>query len=284
MARLYWLASYPKSGNTWLRAFLGNLTTDQAQPLSINRLQTGAIASNRQWLDDVLGFDTADLSADEIDELRPAVYRWGSVPGAQPYCKIHDACRNAAWVDPAYLAGTLYIVRNPLDLAPSCAHHWNCSLDEAIRKIGCDAAALFGNDHGIGAQVRQRLSSWSGHIASWLETPGAALQVIRYEDMQQSPLQTFTEAARFLGLPEDTARIQRAIDFSRFAELAAQEATDRFVEAPASGKRFFRRGESGGWRDTLSAEQVRRIVADHRQMMARFGYLDDALNWIAAQP
>ena len=38
MAGIIWLASYPKSGNTWLRAFLHNLLRDPGRPYDINKL------------------------------------------------------------------------------------------------------------------------------------------------------------------------------------------------------------------------------------------------------
>jgi len=52
MGGIYWLASYPKSGNTWLRIFLQNLREDGTEPVNINDLQAGQIASDRNWLDD----------------------------------------------------------------------------------------------------------------------------------------------------------------------------------------------------------------------------------------
>ena len=55
MGGIYWLASYPKSGNTWFRAFLCNLQEDGEEPADINDLATGGIASARGWLDEVLG-------------------------------------------------------------------------------------------------------------------------------------------------------------------------------------------------------------------------------------
>lgn len=281
MAGFYWLASYPKSGNTWFRAFLSNVRDTGPGPQAINQIATGDIASNREWLDDVLGFDTADLTTDEIDDFRPAVYRWTAADGATSYYKIHDARMIDGLDDPAYLAGTLYIVRNPLDVAPSYANQLNCSLDDAIRDMSNPNRAFCASPNGISQQVRQTLLSWSGHVASWIDTPNAPLHLLRYEDMQQAPLPTFTAAARFLGLPCDTATIESALAFSSFAELAAQEAHGGFRESLVTGRRFFRRGESGGWRDTLSVEQVRRIVADHQSMMARLGYLQDALSWLA---
>jgi len=69
---LYWLASYPKSGNTWVRAFIANLTHTGPGAVDINALDTGAIASSRHWIEATLGFDTTELSHGEIDRLRPA--------------------------------------------------------------------------------------------------------------------------------------------------------------------------------------------------------------------
>jgi hypothetical protein len=100
-------------------------------------------------------------------------------------------------------------------------------------------------------------------------------QVIRYEDMQADPLATFSQAARFLALPGDPARVDKAIRFSDFRELARQEAEKGFRERPQHTERFFREGRSGGWRDKLTVAQVSRIVAAHGPVMRRFGYLDE---------
>lgn len=91
MSDIYWLASYPKSGNTWFRTFLSNLQQNGDSPADINELDTGNIASSRGWLDNVLGFDTAELNADEIDRLRPFVYQWSKQNAEIAYHKIHDA-------------------------------------------------------------------------------------------------------------------------------------------------------------------------------------------------
>jgi len=102
--------------------------------------------------------------------------------------------------------------------------------------------------------------------------------VIRYEDMLADPMATFTQAARFLQLPTDPARVEKAVRFSDFKVLSQQEAEKGFKERPGKTERFFRQGKSGGWRDRLTAAQVDRIVADHGAVMRRFGYLDEAGN------
>ncbi len=279
MNSIYWLASYPKSGNTWFRVFLQNLLEDSDKPLDINELTTGFIASDRGWLDNVLGFDSADLDADELERLRPEVYRWSSLNGETTYNKIHDAYTYTADGEPLVsreaTRGALYILRNPLDVAPSYANHNCLSLDKAIASMGnhrlvlgesCNKQLLY--------QVRNKLLSWSEHVLSWVDAPALNCHVLRYEDMQADPVAAFSGAARFLGLPDDPVRIEKAIRFSDFQELAGQETEKGFCEQSPRAERFFRDGKSGNWRNRLSPEQIARIVADHGEVMRRFGYLD----------
>ena len=278
MAGIYWLASYPKSGNTWFRAFLRNLRQDGEAPVDINELHTGDIASARGWLDEVLGFDTADLMPAEVERLRPAVYRWALQDGHIGYHKIHDRYCFTAAGDPLVsregTLGALYIIRNPLDVAPSVANHWHCTIDQAIARMGDPRMAMCCSRTALLPQVRQCVGSWSEHVVSWVDAPGLEVQVIRFEDMLAAPFATFTRAAAFLALPQEAGRVDKAIRFSAFRELAQQEEERGFRERPQHSERFFRRGRSGDWREQLTAQQIERIITDHAETMQRFGYLD----------
>lgn len=280
MSGIYWLASYPKSGNTWFRSFLFNFQKNGDSPADINDLSTGSIASNRGWLDDVLGFDTADLSANEVDLLRPAVYQWALHDTEVEYHKIHDAYTYTSDGEPLIsregTLGALYIIRNPLDVVPSAAHHWDLSLDETIERMERHDMALAQGRKGLPNQVRQKLLTWSEHVLSWVDAPGLSCLTIRYEDMLSQPVETFTHAVQFLQLPQDAQRIEKAIRFSSFKVLSQQENEKGFKERPSNASRFFRQGQSGGWRETLATAQVDRIIAAHGKVMQRFGYLNAA--------
>lgn len=280
--RLFWLASYPKSGNTWFRAFVRNLTNPSDTPASINDLSSGGIASSRAWMDDVLGFDTADLYSDEVARLRPAVYGYASDQTPTfSYHKIHDACLrtdDATWlINADATAGALYLVRNPLDVAISYAHHESCSIDAAIAKMADPENRMASHDSTrLKPQVEQRLSTWSGHALSWVDNPDIAVHVIRYEDMKAHAERVFTAAARFLRLPADPAGINRALAFSTFENLQSQEDKEPFRERNPRSARFFRKGVAGDWQTTLTDAQIDRIVAAHGAVMRRFGYVDAA--------
>lgn len=279
VSKIFWLASYPKSGNTWFRAFLANLDADADQPVDINALNTGLIASSRQWLDAVLGFDSSELTFDEVEALRPQVYRWTvmSNQAIRPVHKTHDAWTDTPCGEPLHCldatAGALYLIRNPLDVAVSYANHQSCTVDEAIERMASDAECLEKSRVRYNNQVRQRLLSWSEHVLSWVDAPGLVCRVIRYEDMICDPLATFSAAARFLGRSTDLERLARAIRFSDFKELAQQESIKTFREKPPGVSRFFRQGRSGDWRTQLSSAQVARVIGKHGDVMRRFGYL-----------
>lgn len=275
---IFWLASYPKSGNTWFRSFLTALLCG-GDTIDINALAATMIASSRSWLDDVLGFDTADLRHDEIDALRGHVYGWRDGPAAVSYHKTHDAYRHASDQAPAFFGGrslgALYFIRNPLDVALSYAHHNGTSVDRAIADMADPRYGLCCPTRRLLPQVRQHMGSWSQHVLGWVDGSDCDCLVLRYEDMHADALVTFSKAAQFLGLTADAASIDRAVRASAFAALRAQESVRGFDERPAGQSHFFRQGQSGAWRTQLTDAQVQQILSDHAAVMRRFAYLDD---------
>jgi len=275
---IYWLASYPKSGNTWMRILLTNYLRNVDEPADINSLDGGPIASARQVFDDHVGVEASDLTQDEIERYRPGVYAMISARATEPlFLKVHDAYTITPYGDPLFpvsaTAGVLYLLRNPLDVAVSFAHHGGNPIEKVVKLMGKEDARLVDSPHRLNSQLRQRLLSWSRHVTSWVDAPTLRVHVVRYEDMLSDAVDTFTRVIRFCGLDDSPARIARAVEFSRFDRLQAQETESDFQERlPQGTGRFFRRGRAGAWQDELSPELVQKLIADHRQVMQRFGY------------
>jgi hypothetical protein len=101
------------------------------------------------------------------------------------------------------------------------------------------------------------------------------MHAVRYEDLLAKPEARFGEIVRFLGLKPDPVVFRRALDNTSFRKLSRQEKASGFIERSRKQDRFFRRGRKGGWRQVLTAEQAARIVGDHGEQMARFGYGTD---------
>jgi hypothetical protein len=277
---IIWLASYPKSGNTWFRVFLTNLLSDADTPASINELGSTPIASARGVFDNNIGFEASDLTADEIDRLRPELYTHLAETATEPlFMKIHDACTDVAANMPLIpseaTGGALYFIRNPLDVAVSFAHHNGTDYDNSIALMANEAFAFCRKTNRLHNQLRQKLLSWSSHVLSWIDKAPFPVCLIRYEDMKTQPLETFEKAVRFAELPHTSRQIQKALNFSSFEVVRQQEEAEGFQEKSPSAKAFFRKGKIGSWREELTEAQARQIVCDHREVMRRFGYLDD---------
>jgi hypothetical protein len=193
--------------------------------------------------------------------------------------KIHDAYTDAAdnmpLIPVAATGGVLYFIRNPLDVAVSFAHHIGRDYDSAISRMADDTFAFCRKPDRLYDQLRQKLLSWSHHVLSWVDSAPFPVCLLRYEDMKTKPLETFEKAVHFAGLSHSPVQIQKAIDFSAFDVVRQQEAAEGFKENSASPSRFFRKGQAGAWREELSENQVHRIVQEHREVMCRFGYLDE---------
>lgn len=280
MQRIIWLASYPKSGNTWLRAFLANLQSKQDEPVDINNLGGGPIASSRGVFDEAMGIEASDLTRAEIERYRPAVYEHMATFSEETlFLKIHDACTYSSAGTPivsrAVTKGVIYLIRNPLDVAVSYAHHMHTSLERTIKMMAHENHMLAGSQRGVALQLCQRLLTWSGHVQSWVDDSGLPVHVMRYEDMFYHPVETFTAVAQFADLPTEPEAIERALAFSSFDVLHSQERDHGFGEKPIKASSFFRKGKVGGWREVLNQEQTAKIIQDHGHVMRQFGYLTD---------
>lgn len=276
MGALIWLASYPKSGNTWMRSFLHNLFRNSTQPISINEIDDFCLgASVGGWYRRYVSKPIEDLSEDEIAQYRMQVQRdfMTAFPDSV-FVKTHNYLGEWNGVPLHNMdatAGAIYIVRNPLDVVLSMVPHFGLSVDEAITLLADERG---GTIH-TATHVPEHYGSWSTHVRTWTRVPSPALFVVRYEDMLDKPRKHFKLVAKFLGLNPSPDRLERAIKFSSFKVLKAQEEKQGFKERPEVAKAFFREGKRDQWREKLTDAQIRRIISDHWEQMERFGYIPD---------
>jgi len=287
--QLYWLASYPKSGNTWMRILLTNYFRDSDEPADINQLDGGPIASARTVFDDNVGIEASDLTQDEIERLRPYVYeqmsnelevsRQENADEQNPvFLKVHDAYtltpEGIPLISKAATAGAVYLLRDPLDVAPSLAHHGNQPIEKVVKRMASEEFGFVDSEHQLHNQLRQRLLTWSQHVTSWVDEPGLRVLPVRYEDLSADPNGVLTDVLRFAGVDVDADRVAVAVEFSRFERLQAQEAEAGFGERVAVSASFFRKGRVGSWRESLTDELAEQVRSDHAEVRHRFGYTD----------
>lgn len=273
---IVWIASYPKSGNTWLRAVY--TAWRSGEPVRLNHMLADGVAA-RIPFDAAVGVLSSDLTGEEAELLRPLVDEVRAAESPQPLVfKTHDTLEPGPGGRPALSTAVtrtaLYVVRDPRDVAVSLAHHQGRSLEWAVEKIGSPGAKMGESVDGPMPQLMQRIGTWSSHVRSWVENPPFPVHVLRYEDCVARPVETFARAlaAARLG-PVDEEDVTAAVESASFLRLRAAEEAGGFRERPGTSERFFRRGRAGSWRDELSPALAAEVEATHGETMARFGYL-----------
>ncbi|MEM6974070.1 MAG: sulfotransferase domain-containing protein [Pseudomonadota bacterium] len=270
---IVWLASYPKSGNTWMRLFLANYLLKRETPLPINEI-------NKLGFGDSVPRHYASAAGRAVDPtnhqacltLRPKVLQAIANSGAKVnFVKTHNA-RSRAFgtelVPTALTRGAIYIIRHPMDVALSYARHYAVTPEQAL-------TAMDRADHVIAgdrAAVPQYLGIWAEHAKGWSMGRDFPTVTIRYEDMLSTPQDAFARALTHVGLTVDVERLERAIRFSAFDELKQQEEVTGFIEQSANGGAFFHSGGAGGWRGRIDPGAVAAFGKAHAKTLDHHGY------------
>lgn len=278
MTGVYWLASYPKSGNTWLRALLRSCL-DGGQPVDINKLDIGRMHGRcRDSFDEHIGVSASDLTSDEVLEWSGAALRAKLSHYAQPpITKTHDArlpLPGGDWtIPPDATRAAVYLVRDPRDVAPSLARHLDIDIDAAIRFMGdADTRAAVSKSR-LNPQLCQIWASWSRNVESWMAPAPYPVLLISYERLQANTEDTLAEVVRTFGMEFPPEVLKAAVSAVSLERLRAQEAEKGFRET-TNDRVFFGEGRVGGWRSKLTNAQRARIEADHGEVMQRLGYIE----------
>ena len=153
--RIVWVASYPKSGSTWMRMLLANFLSDSGEAVSINDL--GEVLPGTTWFgladfDDRVGVSPGECTSGEAETLLPRLYRERAARAADGgrllFCKTHDVPRDTPAGEPLFpedvTAGAVYLVRNPLDVAVSWAFYTGNDRELTSRGGSRKQAGMFG--------------------------------------------------------------------------------------------------------------------------------------------
>ena len=238
-----WIASYPKSGNTWVRRIVSlALNGDK----NINQLRY-----------DVPSF--ADICHHSADNNQPTsdydiIKLWQMVQsnivknasGVRTILKTHNIAASMDGIifpDLSLIGNSIYIIRDPRDIVVSWSKHSNKSLVEAEVDLLNESFAI---DKETPTSRKEILSSWENHLRGWSNSKIPSL-VIRYEDMLNDSLVAIKQILNHLQI-ESTISLPEIQRLASFETLRRIETENGFVEKMGNDP-FFRVGRSGQWRD-----------------------------------
>lgn len=269
LQRIVWLASFPKSGNTWMRLLLAHYFLPKGE-VDINSIHRFTTADVRQDF-----FDRAagrPFKAKDIEDwlamrakVLPAI---AASKQGHHFVKTHSLVGQMGpyhLIMPEVTAAAIFMIRNPFDVLPSYARHLSCDIDTALDWM-LDRDHLNATPTGI-AEV---IGRWDEHAISWVDAPGLPIHVTRYEDMLADTEAEMRKVFAFLRLPVQDGQLRRAIRAASFKSLQKEERQKGFKERPTGMQTFFTTGTSGGWRDVLTPKQVGRVHDAFGSALERF--------------
>lgn len=257
---IIWLASYPKSGNTWMRSLLAHYLMPPGKAPDINNLREFTTGDTRQDIfNAAVGGQYQGETVEEWLKVRQKVVRM--IAASKPdhhFVKTH--CQSIKihgqdLIPPEVTAAAIYVLRNPFDLAPSFARHQSADIDTAIGRMTSPETIM-----GTGTGIFDMLGRWDDHVRAWTGAPGLPHYVVRYEDLLDRPARTMRGLLeKFLRVPIDNPKLARAIKATSFEAMKKQEEEKGFFEKPKGMTSFFAKGQAGVWREDLTPEQVARL-------------------------
>ena len=242
---IIWIASYPKSGNTWMKLFLKSYFNDSDINFSINTRKNDIFTIEtfpliKKFKEMNINF----LSFEEIARNWIDMQTLINLNKKNNYLKTHNAMcsiNNYQFTNNDNTIGAVYIVRDPRDIALSYSSFLNKKIDETIDYMISDNAFeqdLFQNT----LYKKSIMGSWSYHYRSWKNYNDRKIIIIKYEDMITKTNETFLKVIKYLNninnIEINEKKMINAINLTSFENLKKLENEEGFEENP-SDKPFF---------------------------------------------
>lgn len=275
--KIIWIASWPKSGNTWFRSLLTSYIRGECH---INRLY-GMSERNQYFMQVVSPKGIDDLSEIEQVALRPSMLlhmsHWmtKSHPDTslRMFVKTHCANINIQGIPliPKMVShAAVVIVRDPRDVVVSLINHTEKDAFHCTDR-------LFREDNVLNMRPFAWPSSWNTFYKSWMykdvNLGPCPYILIRYEDLFNETALTFRTVLEFLNMEIDKDRIHRAVEQTSFERLKKQEEESGFDEFKGRQTKFFRRGIIGSYKDELNPKCCELIEKNCEDIMKIFKYI-----------
>ena len=283
---IIWLASYPKSGNTWVRSFLTSLLYNKKNEANLKDLV------NIQQYPLRSHFTNLVSKIDDLSELSSNWILSQKIINQDKKIKFfkthHALCKfkNSYFTNGEVSLGVIHIVRDPRNVISSILYHYSKKNYEEAKDFLFDERKAIGkrfdpNDPEVNRNIFTVLSSWKNHYTSWKQFKKNYL-LIKYEDLLSNPKDEFYNLSNYLSkllsIEFENNKINHAIKSNSFENLKKLEKEGGFEEAVSDKetgekKEFFNLGPANDWSKLLSSELRESIEKEFEVEMRELGYI-----------
>ena len=279
---IIWISSYPKSGNTWVRALLSSYFYSKDGNFHFDLLeQIKEFPKHSDYLNEIsVNSNLAEIAKEWIPAQRKLNLKHNN---STFFLKTHSAICNvdgSDFTDKENTLGSIYVVRDPSNVILSLSNHFDYSIEKSLEMI-CNKKQIITNptkeNRYLGFTV---VSDWQNHYRTWKNFKLVEVKIVKYEDLILSPKNTFISILNFINkfmqVDIDEDRIKNVLMSTEFSKLQQSENKYGFKESSnMSGfnKEFFYLGPKNDWKNLLKKEIQEKIENHFKEEMKELGYL-----------
>ena len=282
---IIWIASYPKSGNTWIRALLSSYLYSKDGVFNFELLKKIVQFPDKAFLEYFLN---------DFSDIKKVSNYWIAAQDRlnlyhdeeNIFFKTHSAlCTldNNIFTNKSNTKAVIYVVRDPRNVITSTANHFSLSIEEAYTFLTDSKKLLTEGKHGTeNFGVATVLGSWSDHYKSWLNIKFAPILIVKYENLMKDPINSFIAVLNFLkkfiDIKIDEKKILNSVSSCSFENMVEMEKKHGFKESAESKEgtekvNFFYLGKKNNWKNLLNTEIEKKIRKVFSSEMKDLGYI-----------
>ena len=258
---IIWIASYPKSGNTWVRSLLSSYYFSKDGKFNFDLLENIDQYPQQKF------FNQEINKPGEISNFWESSQKKIISKKKNIFFKTHNSLTSLNgknFTSQNYTLGAIYVVRDPRNLITSLKNHYNLSYNNALNFMINDRKYIYDNRFEGNYAAFHFLSSWSNHYKSWIMNKMFQTKVIKYEDLENKTYETVNSMISFINLlignkkEINKSKIINSIKTTSFEVLRKQEEETGFMENISLNHNkkinFFNLGSKNKWKNILSDE------------------------------
>ena len=279
---IIWLASYPKSGNTWLRSLLATYFFSNNGEFNFELLSKIDAYPNAKYFEK---YKDKFQTPESTSKYWLAEQKKINQDRKLKFFKTHNAmCKISgnSFTNNANSLGAIYIIRDPRNVITSLSHHYQINTKDALTFMRSEKKAIVEKkaDRYLGFNA---LFSWSSHQKSWTECKKFPILTIRYEDLENTTYSTFKDIFNFVkkisGIKKmfDKEKAKKVIRTCKFENLQHLEKTKGFNEAVLKKGskekiKFFNMGKKNDYRKLLSNKLIKEMNIIYKDQLKKYNY------------
>ena len=282
---IFWIASYPKSGNTWLRTLISAYYYSKDGIFNQSLLEKiGQFPEKRHFVD--FNYDPGNVT----DTAKFWIKSQEKINKDKKirFFKTHNTfgkVNNCDFTNKDNSAGCIYIVRDPRNVITSLENHYEMNQETSLKWMTNSKNYIYDvrNVKKDGYSDFQFISSWSMNYKSWKIQKKIPIKIIRYEDLLKETFVVFKDILEFinktLNIKEkiNKDKLKNSVSSTYFAKLKKEEKKSGFVEAVPSKKSgekipFFNLGPDNNWEKILDKDRQARLTDVFKEDIFELGY------------